>query len=148
MIEARREAFEALSPADREAAAAAQKQARENAKARKAERLEYARRLFALHDAGNSATEIARLLGRHVSSIRQFAAARGVFISRSESIARLAGDVTIDARDALRRMAADYGATPAQTFEDLLAFCLSDDATIARRTLRVTRKTTAAPGSA
>ena len=59
------------------------------------------------------------------------------------------GNVTIDARDALRRMAEDYGTTPAQTLEDLLTFCLEDDAAIARRTLlRIERKTTSAPGTA
>ena len=140
MIAARAAALEALSPADREAAALAQKQARERRSARKVEMLERARRIFALHDEGHIASEIGHLVGRSASSVRQFAAACGILISRSESIARLAGNVTIEYRDALRRMADDYGETPARTFEDLLIFCLADDALIARRILRIERK--------
>ena len=56
-------------------------------------------------------------------------------ICRSETAARFAVDVTIDRRDALRRMAEDYGATPRQALDDLLTFTLDDDAAIARRTL-------------
>ena len=64
MIAARAAALEALAPEHREAAAAAQRQAKERSKARKAERLEYARRIFALHDEGHTSTEIGRLVGR------------------------------------------------------------------------------------
>ena len=141
MFDARVAALEALAPEHREAAAAAQKQARERRSARKAEMLERARRIFALHDEGHTAIEIARAVGRaHGNSVRQFAAKCGILISRSELIARLAGNVTIEYRDALRRMADDYGETPGRTFEDLLTFMLADDATIARRTLRVSER--------
>jgi hypothetical protein len=55
--------------------------------------------------------------------------------------------VTIDCRGALLCMAADNGTTRTQTIEDFLTFGLADDAAIARRTLRVTRKATTAPGA-
>ena len=58
--------------------------------------------------------------------------------------ALIAAAVTIDCRDALRRPAADYGATPRQALEDLMIFMLEDDGAIARRTLRVTRRAAAA----
>jgi hypothetical protein len=47
---------------------------------------------------------------------------------------------TIDRREALRRLAADYKASPSETLEDLLTFALDEDAAIARRTLRVVRR--------
>lgn len=52
---------------------------------------------------------------------------------------RYAVTVTVARREVLKRLAADYGASPAETLEDLLTFALSDHAAIARRTLRLNR---------
>ena len=48
--------------------------------------------------------------------------------------------VGVDQKDALARMAADYGTTPAEALGDLVAFALNDDAAIARRILHVRKK--------
>jgi hypothetical protein len=46
-------------------------------------------------------------------------------------------------REALERVAADYRTAPLQALEDLLTFCLEDDAAIARQTPHVTRRASA-----
>jgi hypothetical protein len=45
--------------------------------------------------------------------------------------------LTIKREEALRAMAVDYGKSSADTFADLVAFALDEDASIARRVLRV-----------
>jgi hypothetical protein len=110
---------------------------RERRKARRAAMLALARQIFDMHDDGCSAEEIARATGRCSSSIRQFAAARGVVVSRSAVTVRYAIVVSTRDRDSLRKIAADRGATPTKTLGDLVALALGEDAAIARRTLRV-----------
>ena len=44
------------------------------------------RRIVEFVDTGHTATEIGRAIGRSVVRVRAFAAARGVFISRSETV--------------------------------------------------------------
>jgi hypothetical protein len=63
-----------------------------------------------------------------------------VLVSRSETNVMVAPTISIRWRDALDRFAADYGATPAKGFDDMLVFVLSDDAAIARRVMHVGRK--------
>ena len=48
--------------------------------------------------------------------------------------------LTMAREQALRKMAAEYGKTPAETLSDLLKFALDDDAAIARRVLHVKRR--------
>lgn len=65
--------------------------------------------------------------------------ARGVKIAQSDISVRRALTLTIKREEALRAMAADYGELPADTMADLVAFALDEDASIARRVLRVQR---------
>ena len=65
--------------------------------------------------------------------------ARGVKIAQSDISVRRALTLTIKREEALRAMAADYGESPADTMADLVAFALDEDASIARRVLRVQR---------
>ena len=48
--------------------------------------------------------------------------------------------LTIAREQGLRKMAAEYGKTPAETLGELLKFALDDDAAIARRVLHVKRR--------
>jgi hypothetical protein len=92
---------------------------------------------MSLHDNGSTCYEIAAVTGRSPSAVRRFAAVRGVLVTRSCAIARFAIPISLEARDALRRLASDHGATCAA---DLLVFALEKDAAGARRTLRTARR--------
>ena len=108
-------------------------------RARRRLMLGLARQIFTLHDNGATSEEIGRAVDRPARTVRAFAASRGVLVSRSATTVRYAVTVTVAHREALRRLAVDYGASPAEALEDLLTFALSDHAAIARRTLRVTQ---------
>jgi hypothetical protein len=113
---------------------------RERARARRAASLALAQRIFGLHDAGHNAGEIAAIVGRRSISVVQFAASRGVYVSRSTLVIHRAVQLTKPREDALRRMAADYGKAAHEALDDLLTFLLDDDAAVARRILRVGRQ--------
>jgi hypothetical protein len=142
VIAAKYAAFEALSDEEKAEAAEAQRLLRERARARRAASLALAQRIFSLHDTGHTAGEIAALVGRRSISIVQFAASRGVYISRSTLLTHRAVQLTKPREDALRRMAVDYGKAAHEALDDLLTFLLDDDAAVARRVLRVGRKPT------
>jgi hypothetical protein len=101
--------------------------------------LDLSRQVFDLHDRGATNDEIAKAVDRTPRAVRALAASRGVLISRSCTTARFAITVTLPRRETLRKLAFEYGASPAETLEDLVMFALSDHALIARRTLRVGR---------
>ena len=137
---AKAKVFEALSPEDRAEAKAAMTAARERAERRKKNTLALAKQIFALHDDGRTVFEIAAAVERSADAVVKFARARGIAISSSAAVVRRTARVTVERENALRRMAADCGKTPAETLEDLITFALDDDAAIARRILRVVRK--------
>lgn len=93
-----------------------------------------------MNDNGSSCDEIGYATGRSGSAVRRFAAKHGTLVSRSCAIVGFRVPISLDARDALRRLAADHGATCAETLTDLLGFALEKDAAIARRTLRTARR--------
>jgi hypothetical protein len=93
-----------------------------------------------MHDEGRTVHEIAAAVDRSTDAVIKFARARGIAIAYSEKFVRRAARLTIERENALRRMAADCGKSPAQALEDLIAFTLEDDAAIARRTLHVKRR--------
>ena len=138
---AKREAIEGLSAEERAEAAEDLRVRRERAKARRAETLALAQRIFALHDTGHTAVEIAVAVDGRPFTIIKFAAKRGVSISRSSAIVRRAVVLPRSREDALRRMADDYRTTPEKALDDLLTFALDDDAAVGRRVLRVRRRT-------
>jgi hypothetical protein len=140
IIEAKRRAFDSLSDAEKAEALDVQKERRQRVRAKRAASLSLATQIFKLHDAGHTADEIAAIVGRRTISVRQFAAARGVFISRSTLLIRHGVTLSREGEDALRRMAADYGKTAAEALDDWLTFSLDDDAAVARRVLRVARR--------
>jgi hypothetical protein len=85
--------FEALSPEEQEAAREHRRERRELGKARKAERLALARRVFEMHDDGKTAAEIgAAVGGKSASWVYRFSGARGVVISPfAKSVRRAIG---------------------------------------------------------
>jgi hypothetical protein len=125
---AKAKVFDALSLEERAEAKAAQMAARERREQRKKTTMARAKLIFAMHDDGRTAYEIAA------------ASARGVTIAYSASFVRRTARPTIEREGALRRLAADCGKTPAQALEDLIAFALDDDTAIGRRTLHVRRQ--------
>ena len=133
ILEAKRAALDALSPEDREEARLAQIAARARAAQRKEKSRALAARIFELLYDGRSVFEIAAVVGRAPTSVRQFAKSRGIAISNGAQKVLYGVSVAVDQRDALARMAADCGMTPAEALEDLVAFALNDDAAIARR---------------
>lgn len=141
IIEAKRRAFDALSDAEKAEALDVQKERRQRVRAKRAASLSLATQIFKLHDAGHTADEIAAIIGRRPISVVQFAASRGVFVSRSTLVARRAVLLTKEREAALRRLAADYGKGAHEALDDLLTFWLDDDAAVARRVLRVSRRT-------
>ena len=134
---AKRVAFAALPPAEQEAAKAASEAHRTRSRARKRGMRGLARQVFKIHDQGLTADEIGKAVDRSPRAICALAATRGVLVSRSCMTVRFAITVTVARREALRQLAADYGASPSETLEDLVMFALSDHAFIARRTLGV-----------
>ena len=82
IIEAKRRAFDALSDAEKAEALDVQKERRQRVRAKRAASLSLATQIFKLHDAGHTADEIAAIIGRRPISVVQFAASRGVFVSR------------------------------------------------------------------
>ena len=138
---AKRAALEALSAEERTEAAEDLKGRRERIKARRAASLALAQQIFALNDAGHTVFEIAAAVDRRPKTIIVLAAKRGVSISRSTEKVRRAVVLPRAREDALRRMADDYGTVPEKALDDLLTFALDDDAAVARRVLRVRRKT-------
>jgi hypothetical protein len=140
IVAAKRAAYDALSDAEKAEAAEGQRLCRERVRARRAASLALAQRIFGLHDAGHNAGEIAAIVGRSSIRVVQFAAARGVHISRSTLLIHRAVQLTKSREDALRDMAEDYGKAADEALDDLLTFLLNDDATVARRFLRVGRK--------
>jgi hypothetical protein len=137
---AKAKVFEALSPEERAEVKAAMMAARERSEQRKKATLALARQIFAIHFEGRTVHEIAAAVERSADAVIKFARARGVAIPYSEKFVRRAVRLTIEREHALRRMATDSGKSSAQALEDLIAFALDDDATIARRTLRIVRK--------
>jgi hypothetical protein len=131
-----RSAFAAL-PDD--AAQPTGKERRDRRRVRRRAMLDLSRQIFDLHDRGATNDEIAKVVDRSPRAVRALAASRGVLISRTCTIARYAITVTLPRRETLRKLAFEYGASPAETLEDLVTFALSDHALIARRTLRVGR---------
>jgi hypothetical protein len=137
---AKAKVFEALSPEDRAEAKAAQTAARERSEQRKTATRALAKQIFAMHDDGRTVHEIAAAVERSADAVIKFARARGIAIPHSEKVVRRTARLTIEREEALRRMAADCGKSPAQALEDLIAFTLDTDAAIARRTLHVRRQ--------
>ena len=137
---AKAKVFESLSPEERAEASQALLEASKRSKARNAAVLERAKRIFDLYLDGRTASEIAAAVNRSADSVRKFARARGLSISRSEAAVGYRVPVSMERRDALARMAGDRGTTPAQALEDLITFGLDEDAAIARRILHVTRR--------
>ena len=140
VLEAKRAALDALSPEDREEARLAQIAARARAAQRKEKSRALAALVFKLLHDGRSVFEIAAVVGRAPTSVRQFAKSRGIAISNGAQKVLYGVSVGVDQKDALARMAADYGTTPAEALGDLVTFALNDDAAIARRILHVRRK--------
>jgi len=143
MIEAKRLAFEALSPEQQAEVRAAQQAARARALEKRAASKKTAQTIYSMIFDGARIDEVAKAVGRSVNSVRQACARWGFPISRSAAVVTLAVTVVDRAADALDRAAADYGATRGQMVEDLLAFALADDAFILRRTLKISRKSVA-----
>jgi hypothetical protein len=119
---------------------AAQKAARVRAQHRRTIAAELTQRVVALLFDGMTGHEVAKAVGRPARSLVQFAASRGVFVSLSVLTVQRAVKLTMEREQALRKMAAEYGKTPAETLGELLAFALDDDAAIARRVLHVKRR--------
>lgn len=130
------DAWAALPEAGQEAPIDERHARRDRKRARRRVVRDLARQIFALHDNGATSEEIARAVDRPARAVRSLAASRGVPVSRSCTTVRYAVTVTVARREVLKRLAADYGASPAET---LLTFALSDHAAIGRRTLRLNR---------
>jgi hypothetical protein len=144
---AKAKAFAALSPEDLAEAKAAMTAARKRAEQRKKNTMALAKQIFAMHNDGRTVHEIAAAVERSEDAVIKFGRARGIAIPYSEKVVRRAVRITVEREIALRRMADDCGKTPAEALEDLIAFALDTDAAIARRTLRIVRKTESLNGA-
>jgi hypothetical protein len=122
-----------------DAAEPTRKERRDRSRARRRAMLDLSCQIFDLHDRGATNDEIAKVVDRTPRAVRALAASRGVLISRACTTARYVVTITVARRETLKRLASDYGGSPAETLEDLVTFALSDHALIARRTLRVGR---------
>jgi hypothetical protein len=110
-------------------------------KAKRLALLALARDIFALHNDGHTAEEMAAMIRRNPRWIRAFAAKRGVTISRSTTVVRRAIQLSVSHETALRRLSEDLGGkNPAQALAEFVALALADDARAARRFLRLGRK--------
>jgi hypothetical protein len=144
IVAAKQAAAEALSNDEKAEQAEAQRETRARREGKRAATLARLRRIFALYDGGHTLREIAKDVGRSPTTLLKFAAKRGVNISRSESTVHRAVLIAREKEDALRRLAADYGSTPAEALDELLKLSLADDAVVARRVCHVKRRVVAA----
>ena len=100
------------------------------------------RQILAMHDDGEDDAAIGKAIGRSARRVREFAAKRGVLITRSEATVRRAVTIERDKEVFLRRLAADRKATPARTISELVALALEHDAAVARKVLGVRKGAT------
>jgi hypothetical protein len=140
---ARREWWARLEPSVRAEAEAAVQAYRKVRRERARARIERMRRILSAYHAGSTADEIGQALGLGARGVREFAARRGVTVTRAERRVRL---LTFDAREegTLRALAADFGATPTEVAQAILKAALESDAHPARRMLGVRRRILAA----
>ncbi len=133
LLDEKQRAFDRLTPEQRAAATEAQGALRERAKARKAAAREQMGRIMRLIDSGHTAAEVGRAIGRRAISIVDFAKARGVFVSLSETTVGYRIPVTMERRATLRALAARHGVmTDVQVLETLVAFALDHEGLIAK----------------
>lgn len=126
-----------MSPEDRAACLEAREAAQARSIAKKAARTEFMRRILAMHDDGEDAAAIGKAIGKSARRVCQFAAERGVLITRSDAKVRRAVTLERDREVFLRRLATDWKATPAQALSELVALALEGVAAVARRVLGV-----------
>ena len=128
-----------MSEAEREEMKAGQAAARLRAQTRKETARELTKRILALRDDGQSDVEIGKALGLSARRVREFASKRGILVSRAEGVVMRKVTLERDREIFLRRLAADYRSTPAQTMSELISLALEADAAQARRILGVKR---------
>jgi hypothetical protein len=97
------------------------------------------RRILAAYNSGMTADEIGAAIGMGGRSVREFAARRGVTVSRGERRFR---QITFDSGEeaTLRAFAADFGAAPTEALQAIVRAALESDAHPARRLLCVRRR--------
>ena len=136
---ARREWWARLDEAECAAAKAAIQTYRKNKREKAKQRIEQMRRILTAYNDGMTAEEIGASIGMGGRSVREFAARRGVTVSRGERRFR---QITFDAGEeaALRAFAADFGATPSEAIQAIVRAALESDAHPARRLLCVRRR--------
>jgi hypothetical protein len=136
---ARREWWARLSEAERAAHKAAIQTYRKNRRAKAKQRIEQMRRILAAYNDGLTSEEIGALIGVGGRSVRDFAARRGVTVSRGERRFR---QIAFEKREeaALKAFAADFGATPTEAVQAIVRAALESDAHPARRLLCVRRR--------
>jgi hypothetical protein len=136
---ARREWWARLDEAELDAAKAAIQAYRKTKREKAKQRIEQMRRILTAYNDGMTAEEIGALIGMGGRSVREFAARRGVTVSRGERRFR---QITFDWREeaALRAFAADFGATPSEAIQAIVRAALESDAHPARRLLCVRRR--------
>jgi RNA polymerase sigma factor (sigma-70 family) len=137
---ARREWWAKLEPKLRAEAEEAVRQYRTIRRGKARERVERMRRILAAYNSGATADEIGETLGMGGRAVREFAARRGVTITRSTGrrFRLLVFDPGEEA--VLRSFAADFGATPTEAAQAILEAALESDAHPARRMLCVKRR--------
>jgi ferritin-like metal-binding protein YciE len=136
---ARREWWARLDEAERTAARAAIKTYREQRREKARQRIEKMRRILSAYNDGLTSEEIGALIGMGGRSVREFAARRGVTVSRGERRFR---QIAFEKREeaALRAFAADFGSTPTEAVQAIVKAALESDAHPARRLLCVRRR--------
>ncbi len=137
LLEARRQCVASMSEAERADMRAGQAAARIRSQERKEAARDLMRRILALHNDGASDGEIGKAVGMSARRVREFAAQRGVLITRSEGKVHRGLTIGSDREVFLRRLATDHKATPAKTIEELVAAVLEHDAAVARKVLGV-----------
>ena len=136
---ARREWWARLGEAECAAAKAAIQTYRRNKREKAKQRFEQMRRILTAYNDGMTAEEIGASIGMGGRSVREFAARRGVTVSRGERRFR---QITFDSGEeaALRAFAADFGSTPTEAVQAIVKAALESDAHPARRLLCVRRR--------
>jgi len=91
------------------------------------------RRIVALYYSGLTAGEVGKAIGRTAHLVRNYAASRGVLVSRSETVVTYAVQMTVEHRATLRALAERHGMmNDVQMLEHLITSCLSGEGRIAR----------------
>ena len=141
MKEAKAAAKATLMPDELEKMTAYQRAARERSDQRRAASAAKAKTICQLMFAGAKARDIAAAVGMPVRGVEAKCERAGIPFANRATETRVLVWCGDDLVEALDRMALDAGVGRARMLEDLLGAILEDDALIARRVMRISRRT-------